>query len=275
MTVTWRGTIGYAAQLSVPGKFLVHFEFSEEEKKWSSTYRELRVLHALYTSDKVKQFSGQRLLHSCDNLNVSKIVQYGSRNKDIQKLVVEMYEACTANSIDMVAEWRPRTDSVMVLMDMGSCCPVLNPVNEFQLSFNTIIDLVNKFEVSFDVDLCASFLNKKAPRFFSAVLDPRAEGLNMFEQTLNSRDFYYGLPPPSLALSVFKPMLWYGAQGVVTVSLWWRQVWPARMFPQGHAAAFIQQLWIWRPVFVKDAEARSGSSRARRPSTASLCGWGL
>ena len=114
----------------------------------------------MYLSDKAHKFAGSKVLHSCDNLNISRILEHGSRNPELLVMVKRIYLRCVDLGIQLDAEWRPRTDPLMVWMDKGSKEEFF-PADEFSLDFDDFLRLSNIFG-PFDLDLLASTFNKKA-----------------------------------------------------------------------------------------------------------------
>ena len=68
----------------------------------------------------------------------------------------------------------------MELMDHGSKQPFL-PEEEFSLGFDDYFSLVSKFGI-FDLDLMASYYNRKAPRYYSKCFKVNSAGINIFKQ---------------------------------------------------------------------------------------------
>ena len=252
---------GYGAELSSEGEVLVHFWFSEEERKQSSTWREIRVIEKLYLSEAAKKFANSRVLHSCDNLNVTRILENGSRKRKIQEMVQKIYLRCVELGIVLEAKWRPRPDSIMKLMDHGSRQPFL-PHEEFSLGFDDYCNLVGRFGI-FDLDLMASNWNKKAPKYFSKCFEVNSAGVNIFEQRLNPDWNYYILPPPRLALQVLFHLQMFQAKAVVLLPLWSSAAWFSRIFPSSHLPEFAEENVIFRPFFVADDRAESGLFKGR------------
>ena len=250
---------GFGAELSLEGETLVQFNFSEEEMKKSSTYRELRVIEEMYLSDKAHKFAGSKVLHSCDNLNISRILEHGSRNPELLVMVKRIYLRCVDLGIQLDAEWRPRTDPLMVWMDKGSKEEFF-PADEFSLGFDDFLRLSNIFG-PFDLDLLASSFNKKATKYFSKGFDFTSQGFNMFQQKLYQEINYYALPPPNLALKVLLHLQKFQAKGLVLLPLWPAASWFCTIFPEGHLPNFVKSFLIFKPFFLAHNQATSGVFR--------------
>lgn len=76
----------------------------------------------------------------------------------------------------------------------------------------------------FDIDLFASAINSKCPRFVSWFPDPLAEAIDAF--SLDWKDFYfYAFPSFNLILRVLRKIISNKAEGVVVVPWWPAQPW--------------------------------------------------
>jgi hypothetical protein len=83
------------------------------------------------------------LLHSTDNKAVAVILSYGSRNPRLQKMVRGIYLTCERLGISFMAEWRLRSDPLMLKMDLGTRTAFCSPANEFGLSFDSFMFLLD------------------------------------------------------------------------------------------------------------------------------------
>ena len=252
---------GFGAEVSLNGETFTCFTFTEEEKKKSSTWREIYVIKKMYLSHQAERFRNSRILHSCDNLNVTRILEHGSRNPELQKMVMEIYLRCVSLGIMLDAEWRPREDPLMRLMDEGSRTDP-HPPEEFSLGFDDFLLLTKKFG-PFDVDLMASSFNRKAEKYFSKGFEFLSSGENVFSQVLQMGVNYYVLPPPRHVLKILLHLELYQARGLVVFPLWTSASWFMRIFPEGHLPSFVQDFLVFRPFFLADEEAISGVFRGR------------
>ena len=193
------------------------------EQKESSTWREIKVIEKMYLSNAIKKFANSRVLHSCDNLNVTRILENGSGKEKIQVLVQNIYLRCVKLGIVLEVEWRPRLDPLMEIMDHGSKQLFL-PQDEFSLGFDDYFSLVKKFGI-FDLDLMVSNINKKAPLYYSKCFEVASSGFNVFEQQLNPNLNYYVLPPLRLALQILFHLQKFQAKAVVLLPFWSSAPW--------------------------------------------------
>lgn len=251
------GTFGY--QLEDNFKVLLRRSFDEEERKSSSTMRELLALKFIYTSSIAEPWKGLRILHLTDNQGVASIVQNGSKKQHLQKIVLEIFLSCRKLNIELFVEWRPRDDPLLVLADIGSKS---FDSSSFSLDFSGFAQLLEFFGLNFDVDCCAEFWNRKAPIYFSKIPDPYASGVNFFAQVLRPNLIYYIFPPVSLIVPSLIHLSHFRVRGVIIIP-----VWPASSFwlsivPDGrHLARWAVKWMRFRPRTVSDVNIRSQTFR--------------
>ena len=95
--------------------------FSAEERLQSSTWRELKAVHEVWTDPAMlKRFRGSRISHYTDNKAVAAIIAKGTRNPRLQPLVVQTVLAVRSAGIVLEAVWRSREDGMIKLADLGS-----------------------------------------------------------------------------------------------------------------------------------------------------------
>ena len=247
------GAFGY--QLEDNYKVLLRRSFSLEERKESSTMRELLALKFIYSSELANLWTGLRILHLTDNKGVSSIVERGSKKKHLQEVVVEIFQNCRRKNIQLFVEWRPRSGPLLVLADLGSKS---FDSSSFSLDFSGFSQLIDFFGINFDVDCCAELWNRKAPIYFSKIPDPFSSGVNFFAQNLNGDLFHYIFPPAGLIVPSLMHLSHFKICGVIIVP-----VWPATSFwlsivPDGcHFAGWVVKWLRFRPGIVSDINIRS------------------
>ena len=111
-------------------------------------------------------------------------------------------------------EWRPRSDPLLVLADLGSKS---FDSSSFSLDFSGFSQLLEFFGTTFDVDCCAELWNRKAPIYFSKIPDPYSSGVNFFAQALNGDLFHYIFPPAGLIVPALKHLIHFKICGVIIV----------------------------------------------------------
>lgn len=108
----------------------------------------------------------------------------------------------------------------------------------------------------FDIDLFASSINKKCPRFVSWLPDPLAFAIDAF--SLNwSNFFFYAFPPFVLILRTLRKIITDKTEGVLVVPWWPAQPW----FP------LFNRLMVDRPIlFQPDINMLSSPFRRTHPA---------
>ena len=86
--------------------------FSEAETDSSSTWRELKAtLYVLEFS--VASLTNKTVKHRSDNQAVPLVLTSGSKKPHNHKLVLDIFELCIKNSINLIPEWIPRDMNII------------------------------------------------------------------------------------------------------------------------------------------------------------------
>ena len=143
----------FAGDASGVGGFLGNFSsnetllslpFSKEQMEQSSTWRELFVLHAFYTSRQAEAFRGKTILHLCDNAGVTSIIRKGSPRAELAEMSRDIFLACRSLDIQLIVNWESREAEVMTMADAGSRGPWLAH-DEFQMDFATYAYILSRY----------------------------------------------------------------------------------------------------------------------------------
>ena len=136
-------------------------EFTADEMKLSSAWRELKALHDCYWAN---GFKGQSILHLTDSSSVEAIMWKGSKCPYLQKLALDIYRACKEHKIDLKVEWLSRADPRLQLADQFSRPQVdIDDWGVDQESLQMVTDKLGEPVV----DLFASDANHRFPLFYS------------------------------------------------------------------------------------------------------------
>ena len=101
------GCGGYVVEL---GPEVSHGQWSADQAKCSSTWRELRAVDHVLRSFAPK-LKGHTVRWLSDNQNVVRIIQYGSKKPHLQDGTLSIFETCFQHSIKLVMDWIPRSDN--------------------------------------------------------------------------------------------------------------------------------------------------------------------
>ena len=192
--------------------------FTLEEKKESSTYRELVALRDIYLSDFAVDLKGQVVRHLTDNKAVESIMRIGSSKPKLQDMAISIYKKSRDFNFTLLVEWRSREDPLIKFADEGSR---LFDQSSYGLNFESFLYVINYFgHLQLEVDCMAQEENKKCVRYFSRFPDEKAEGRNFFSQHLDSSTIYYCFPPPSIIHPTLLHFLRFQSRGLLLLPLW-------------------------------------------------------
>jgi hypothetical protein len=131
---------------------LVQRELSFEEREASSTLRELLAVWDTYVLNG-DHFVSQTVKHLCDNKNVETILRKGSGKPLLQKLAFEIFQACRKHEITLSAQWLPRTDSRIAVVDVLSKWADLDDWGPTDDEFRELEKHCNDFNIVYLVGL--------------------------------------------------------------------------------------------------------------------------
>ena len=116
--------------------------FTLEEKKESSTYRELVALRDIYLSDFAVDLKGQVVRHLTDNKAVESIMRIGSSKPKLQDMAISIYKKSRDFNFTLLVEWRSREDPLIKFADEGSR---LFDQSSYGLNFESFLYVINYF----------------------------------------------------------------------------------------------------------------------------------
>jgi hypothetical protein len=194
---------------------LVQRELSFEERETSSTLRELLAVWDTYVLHG-DHFAKQSVLHLCDNRGVESILKKGSGKPFLQKLAFEIFLACRQNQIFLSAQWIPRTDSRIAIVDVLSKWADLDDWGISEEEFSALAAVSNSFEI----DIFGADYNFRVSRFFSPVPSQFGIGLNAFCYDWSEYGFGFACPPVKKIIATIKHAVMCRAEGVLIVPFW-------------------------------------------------------
>ena len=166
-----------------PRRTLLSQPLREEDKKKSSTHRELLVFKNFYTAEDAWVLEGKTVTHYTDNRGTCFIARGGSSNPELQELALQIFLACQKKSIKLKVEWKRRSEEEMEDADEGSRGP-WREREEFTVDGATRDVIIQKFLP--DLDCMATVRNRITERYFSLAREEEAEGKNLFAQRLGN-----------------------------------------------------------------------------------------
>ena len=153
-------------------------------------------------SDCVKQNAprnkGKDLVHFTDSRVVYFWHLYGTANKDIAELLIQIKINCLRNDVILEIAWRPRENSKIMLTDTSS----RTNTDNFSLRKTKYNELCKLFNFEPEVDLFASTTLHKTDVFYSKTPTLGSSGANALNFKWDRKSYCH--PPKNLCYEVFK-----------------------------------------------------------------------
>lgn len=230
---------GWGALSLDPSALIAHGFFKPEEREESSTHRELRgLLHALRAF--ARHCAGRRVSFQVDNLNVTYIVDHGSRKPALNWLAKEVHRHCAAHDIVLALHWVPR-----YLNQAADDVSKLSDKEDWMLSKDEFRRLDAKWGTH-DVDLFASQLNALCPVFYTKHHCPGSAGVDAFLADWSRTNNWIN-PPFSLIGRVISKLRADRAVATLIVPQWTGRYWWPLIAPQSGVLADFVTDWEWLP----------------------------
>ena len=241
--------------------------FTDEEKKMSSTFRELIALYNIYSNEDIlKKMQGKNVLHCTDNMAVSSILFNGSKKPHLLDLALKIFIKCRQFKVNLEVEWRPRNHYLLELADAGSKS---FDDSSYSLNFESFSVVLEYFhDVPIHVDGMSENWNKKSNYYYSKKRDPFSSGVNFFAQSLDHNVNYYIFPPPSNIYQTIIHLAIHKAKGLLIVPHWPGSSFYLNIVPDGkHFSKWVIKFLKFRPTgFCYDVNIRSSTFK-QSPST--------
>ena len=259
------GAFGY--MLSSSYEVILRRSFTDEEKKMSSTFRELIALYNIYSNEDIlKKMQGKNVLHCTDNMAVSSILFNGSKKPHLLDLALKIFIKCRQFKVNLEVEWRPRNHYLLELADAGSKS---FDDSSYSLNFESFSVVLEYFhDVPIHVDGMSENWNKKSNYYYSKKRDPFSSGVNFFAQSLDHNVNYYIFPPPSNIYQTIIHLAIHKAKGLLIVPHWPGSSFYLNIVPDGkHFSKWVIKFLKFRPTgFCYDVNIRSSTFK-QSPST--------
>lgn len=231
--------------------------FSKEESMKSSTYRELLAFHYFYTGQLVEKFSGSNIVHYTDNMNCATILTVGSRNFNLQPIVLDIFLAWKKWELKVTVLHLPRADPRIEFADFHSRSFDLH---DYSLDYDNFLYVASSFG-PFDVDCFASSMNKKCSIFYSKYFEDSSSGTNFFAQSLQEFS-YYAFPPVHLLIPAILHFLKFKSSGCLIIPIWVSSHFWTFVCQDGrHLNHWIKDFIIFSPDFVSGVHVRNNIFR--------------
>lgn len=226
---------GYGGYIVEHGPQIAHGQWSKEEARQSSTWRELcgvlRVLESL-----AAKLRNERLKWFSDNQNVVRILTTGSRRPQLHALALNIFTICVANQIRLEPEWIPRSEN-----EQADFISRIEDYDDWMLDPKEFASIDNLWGPH-TIDRFADVYNRQTDRFNSRFWNPESEAVDAFTCDWGN-DINWLCPPVYLINRVVQHARKTSAQGTLIVPCWQSApFWPV-LFPDGSIPAqFIQKM---------------------------------
>ena len=230
---------GFGGYTVEHGNLIANGQWSAEEAKSSSTWRELRAVKLVLESFQSK-LTNERIRWFTDNQNVVRIIQYGSKNAALQVEALAIFSMCVNNCIRIEPEWIPREQNQLAdyysrIIDCDDW--MLNPV---------VFRWLDSLWGPHTIDRFANPSNAQVERFNSRFWIPGAEAVDAFTCDWGEDNDWW-CPPVCLVPRVIRHAQNTNAKGTLVVPQWLSSpFWPL-LFPDGISPEVFVREWLELP----------------------------
>ena len=211
------GTCAYTLGTELESSFKVQAVFTLEERKLSSTRRELltflRTLEAKGDSLKKPDGSTRHLLWLTDSRNAVSALTKGSPTAGVQTLAVDIFRRCLDLNVRLYPLHLSRSDPLIEEADEGSR---LYDKDDWSIDMLTFKGLQ---VYQFTVDLFASAENAKVQKFYSRYLERDAAGMDAFSFSWQGEHAWV-CPPTKYIIETWRKLQREKLSGVLLVPKW-------------------------------------------------------
>ena len=216
-------------------------QWSLDEKRKSSTWRELRAVYYMLSSVG-HILTGHKVQWYTDNQNVTHIIDRGSTKPDLQTLAEEIVNLCNNHRVSVIPVWVPRDNN-----QLADYLSKLTDVDDWGIH-SDIFQWLNTLWGPFTVDRFATWYNTKCIRFNSRFWNPGSEGVDAFIQNWQGENNWV-VPPPSQIIRAWRHFELCKAKGVLIIPLWkGASFWPC-ICPDGTHLSKCVIDWVGVPEF--------------------------
>ena len=189
-----------------------HGQWSHEESRMSSTWRELKAVHNIMIS-MIRLLQNRNVKWYTDNKNVEHIVNKGSMKGHLQSIAWDIYNDCVKHGISLEIEWVPRTDN-----EKADYVSKIVDKDDWAIS-SDIFDILDRKWGPHTIDRFASYYNTKLPRSTSRFWNPGSLGIDAFSFDWKNENNWI-VPPISIIGKVILHIFDNTANGTLVVPQW-------------------------------------------------------
>ena len=214
------------------GEVQCHRNFSFDEQRKSSTWRELTALfYALKTFQKL--LHRKQAVCCVDNFATSRIVEIGSPNSELHSIALKIFDFCQENSVEIRVKWIPRalnTEADLLSKHVD--------LDDWEIS-SELFSYLDELWGPFSIDRFADENNRKVLRFNSIFYSPSTEAVDAFSQNWEDENNLF-VPPISKIPDVISRISQGKVKGTLVIPYWKSSVfWPLLATQNGLFCYFI------------------------------------
>jgi len=187
-------------------EYVREFEFDDIQRQLSSGHRELLAIKLALCSDAefFRELGPHVVYWQTDSKNCFYFLLKGSKIPSIQRDVFEIKKLERDLNIIVMPVWTPRSHFRIMLADAGS--KLSTSTDEWCLGRHFLLSIFENLDFWPTVDCFASAHNKVCDKFFAAMPQTGALGVNFFAQNLLEEEKYFCCPPVKLVVPCFKKL---------------------------------------------------------------------
>ncbi len=223
--------VGYGWYCVQFGDAQSHGQWSPDEAKASSTYREIKAVYLVMQSI-VSKLKSQRVKWFTDNKTVDIIVSKGSMKKHLQDIALKIFHLCIESQIHLEMQWVPRSEN-----ERADYLSKIIDNDDWGIA-DYVFQHLSSIWGPYDVDLFASYNNNKVARFYSRFWNPGSRGVDAFTMSWAEGNNWI-VPPVYLVARVLQQLARGHCKAILIVPQWHSaNFWPL-LCPRG---SFISQV---------------------------------
>ena len=178
-------------------KLVKDWAFDKMEREMGSGRRELRAVKNFLNLHRTElEKCEKKIFWITDSQNLFYFLRRGSRQKDIQRDIVEIKVKEHELGISIIPIWTPRETQEIVWADLGSKQD--QSTDEWGVCEKDFRKIQDRLRTRFTVDGFATKENKKCEKFFSKFPQVNCAGIDFFSQEMKEEESYWLCPPVKL-----------------------------------------------------------------------------
>ena len=174
--------------------------WTPEEAEYHITIKEAIIIYKYLDNNRITS-QNKRILFYCDNEAVCKTFHKGAKDKTLNDWIRKIRLLGTYLNATLDIEWvdtkNQKADKASRTLD----------VREEILTHEVVKAIQREFNIYCNLDLCATFANKKFNRYYSRYKEEKAIGRNAFEYRWVKGDVAYVFPPKAIQGPLFTKLI--------------------------------------------------------------------